>query len=105
MGYIMSPLPYPSPLPLPVATPILTQASVEITSRYDGVVRKIHGTVGDMVQVNIQGSPQPRQELVVGVETLTDDVFSFFLGPSTYPGFFLVLEYGTLPPFFAVFVL
>lgn len=40
--------------PYPAPTAVLrnaTQANVEITSRYDGVVRKVLWDVGDMVQV------------------------------------------------------
>lgn len=37
------------------------KANVEISSRYDGVVRKIHWDVGDMVQVRILRSRYTRQ--------------------------------------------
>lgn len=29
----------------------MVQANVEISSRYDGVIRKIHWSVGDMIEV------------------------------------------------------
>lgn len=49
--------PYPCFAPVSLSTLVVcihrSQANVEITSRYDGVVRKIHWDVGDMVQVGI----------------------------------------------------